>query len=308
MTRSQINGLLTELQDPDFTGDVSKLFSDPIDNIISLVVFPFDVKQSSTTWAGQTDESLLISIVETLTATGCFLGNLPMPIIDLGSKAITRTFNNFLDFAPYTSIELYLPFIGFVDLDVNVVMGRTINIKYVVDLHSGKCTAYVTYTENNTEVIVLVRDGQCGMTVQIAGGSGSEIARNLLRFGTGAVTGAASAAMGGTATGALGLVGSTAGSALEAGHIKIHKSGTTSPLTSAYAPTNCFLIYTRPVVAQPTSYGHTYGFPSGKTKTLSTLSGYTVVDKVHVEGSGFEHATRDEVDEISRLLKSGVIL
>lgn len=323
MTRVQVDALLTELESQTFIDNVALLFSDPIDNLIALYCYPFDVKALSAAWSG-TDDRILISLVE-MTSTGKYLGQVATPIIDLGSVTISRYFQNFLDFAPYTKIELYLPFIGFEPLDVNAVMGKTINIKYVVDLYSGKCTAYVLATYDNVETVIMVRDGQCGMQTQLAGGSGAEISRNMLRWGVGAASSAVSltagaiaagasesgktaGAISGSVGGAVGWLGGTTVGALNAAHYNVHKSGTTSAPNAGYGPMNAFLIYTRPVVAEPSSYAHSYGRPCGMSATLSSLTGYTVVDAVHVEGSGFEHATRDERDEIERLLKSGVLL
>ena len=43
LTVDQVNDLLHELNDPNFITNLSKLFSSPIDNIISLMAYPFDV-------------------------------------------------------------------------------------------------------------------------------------------------------------------------------------------------------------------------------------------------------------------------
>lgn len=309
MTRTQVESLLTEISTPAFFDNLTKLFSDPIDNLISLFCFPFNVKSLSSAWSGN-DDSIIISIV-TLNSQGKYLGQIPTPIFDLGTTTISRHFNNFLDFAPYTKIEIYLPFIGFEQLDVNVVMGKTLKIKYAVDLYTGKCTAFVIVSEENVDTLIMTRDGQCGMPVQLAGGNGAEISRNLIRLGVNVAGGAAGMLAGGSAgiakSGA-GLLGSTTVGALDAMKYTIHKGGHQEALLSGYAPTNAYLIYTRPVVAEPSSYAHSYGRPSGETATLSALTGYTIIDKVHVEGLGFGTATHEERNEIEKLLKMGVLL
>ncbi len=307
MTRSQVESLLTEISTPAFYNNLTKLFSDPIDNLISLFCFPFDVKSLSTAWSG-TDDTVIISIVQ-MTSQGKFLGNLPTPIFDLGSKSITRHFNNFLDFAPYTKIEIFLPFIGFEELDVNVIMGKTLKIKYAVDLFTGKCTAFVLTSENSVDTLIMTRDGQCGIPVQLAGGNGAEIARNMIKLGVNVAGGATNMLAGGSvAKAGVGLLGSTTVGAIDAAKVNIHKGGHQEALLSGYAPTNAYLIYTRPVIAEPSSYAHSYGRPSGKTETMSSLSGFTIIDRVHVEGSGFGSATHEERNEIEKLLKMGVLL
>lgn len=47
LTRQEVNDLIAELNTPGFLDNIAKLFSSPIDNIISLYKFPFDVKAQS---------------------------------------------------------------------------------------------------------------------------------------------------------------------------------------------------------------------------------------------------------------------
>lgn len=59
-------------------------------------------------------------------------------------------------------------------------------------------------------------------------------------------------------------------------------------------------------------YVHQYGLPCGEVVTIGTLKGYTEVDSVHLENivnnDGNIYATRDELDEIESILKSGFIM
>ena len=323
LTRAEVNDLISELNTPGFLDNITKLFSSPIDNIISLYKFPFDVKAQSPVWTTLADGVLIINIVTTTNAKGTFLNPLSMPLLNIGTAQIPRYFNNFMDYAPYTKIELYLPYIGFVTLDNDLVVGNTISIKYAVDLYTGKCTAFVLTGSDIDETLILTRDGNIGMQIQIAGGTGADISRSMLRMGAGAAAGAASLGAGavvnkaGEATGgsiartvssAAGYMGSTTINAITAAQVNVHKNGSTDANNGFYAPQNAYLIYTRPTVVRPSSYDATIGRPSGKTKQLQQLTGFTVVEAVHVEGSGFATATGDELTEIERLLKTGVIL
>ena len=314
MSYFDVNYLLNEISDTSFTNAVSKLFTDPIENIISLVYYPIDMTKlfgsSYTVGRGP----VVISKC-TLTTEGSYLPIDVPAMLSLGQITLGRYFNNFLDFAPYTKVEIYLPFIGFETLDTDLVMGKTIKIQYAVDTYTGKCTAYVILVRSGSETVILTRDGQCGQQIQVAGGSGADIARNLLKFGASTIMGAANTAgfIGGApiASGvktAAGFLASATVGAMDAARYNVHKGGLQETLTAFYAPTIAYLIVTRPVVAEPSSYAHSYGRPCGKTLTLSACSGFTQVDAVHIEGSGFATATIGERDEIERLLKTGVIL
>ena len=67
--------------------------------------------------------------------------------IDFGTRTIQPRYNDFRDYAPYTSVELYLPLAGTVDLDVNYCMGHDITVKYYYDVLTMSCVAAV-YRDN----------------------------------------------------------------------------------------------------------------------------------------------------------------
>ena len=67
--------------------------------------------------------------------------------INCGSVAIAETYNNVVDYTN-TTIDLYLPFIGFRPMTTSKIMGRTLNIKYVVNVLTGDgvCCVYADET------------------------------------------------------------------------------------------------------------------------------------------------------------------
>ena len=67
-----------------------------------------------------------------------------------------------------------------------------------------------------------------------------------------------------------------------------------------------FLHSLRPNPKIPSNYGHTTGYLSMKNMTLGNCNGFTKVQDVHLHG--INGATQEELNEISSLLKQGVIL
>lgn len=63
--------------------------------------------------------------------------------LNFGEWKITPQFNDFRDYAPYTSIELYIPLCGTVQLDPADVMGHTVKVDALYDLQTGDLTARV---------------------------------------------------------------------------------------------------------------------------------------------------------------------
>ena len=324
MTGTQVNDLLEYFNTSTFIDDLKLLFNTPIENVVSLRVFPFDIKGNSDITETPEDTGIVIGNVNT-NILGYSMDFQNLKVLEAGYFVFPKRYFNFLDYAPYTSIELFLPYIGFVNIDPQLVLGKITYIDYVADLATGKCTVFISVADGDSsenKEIIMTCDGTIGHELQIGGGQGAEIARNMLKLGVGVTAGVVSAVAtsglsataqvadagvkaSNIATGAS-ILGSTAVNAITAGQVHITKGGVSQPTISAYAPQSPYAIITRPNIIIPSSYNHDYGKPSGKTATLGSLSGFTVVDSIHVEG--LATATADEVTEVERLLKQGVIL
>lgn len=70
-------------------------------------------------------------------------------VVDCGSVEIPEHYQSLLDYSPFSRLTIYLPFIGFQELDDKLVVGHTLKVQYVVDVLSGRCLAqlYVDSTE-----------------------------------------------------------------------------------------------------------------------------------------------------------------
>lgn len=62
-------------------------------------------------------------------------------VIDCGSVEIPEQNQSLLDYSPFSRLTIYLPFIGFQELDDKLVVGHTLKVQYVVDVLSGRCLA-----------------------------------------------------------------------------------------------------------------------------------------------------------------------
>lgn len=70
-------------------------------------------------------------------------------VVDCGSAEIPEQYQSLLDYSPFSRLTIYLPFIGFQELDDKLVVGHTLKVQYVVDVLSGRCLAqlYVDSTD-----------------------------------------------------------------------------------------------------------------------------------------------------------------
>lgn len=62
-------------------------------------------------------------------------------VVDCGSVEIPEQNQSLLDYSPFSRLTIYLPFIGFQELDDKLVVGHTLRVQYVVDVLSGRCLA-----------------------------------------------------------------------------------------------------------------------------------------------------------------------
>lgn len=72
--------------------------------------------------------------------------------VDCGSVNVEELYHSLLDYSPFSRLTIYLPFIGFMDLDDKLVMNNTVRVNYRVDTLSGRCLAEIyTMIDENTE-------------------------------------------------------------------------------------------------------------------------------------------------------------
>ena len=69
------------------------------------------------------------------------------PVIDCGTVTLTEEQENVLDYSPFAKLEIYLPFIGTKELDIDVIRGKEIQLIYKVNVMSGKCLAVLQYND-----------------------------------------------------------------------------------------------------------------------------------------------------------------
>lgn len=317
LSKGQITTLIADISTSTFLDNIVLLTETPVESLVNLRMYPFDISAHSATGV-LANQTIYLGVYATdVTDADAIFGGYDCTF-DLGSFTLDRYFNNFMDFAPYTKVEIWLPFLGFYTLDTSLVMGRTVEIKYVVDFTSGKCTAFLIADG----AIVFTQDGVIGVDVPLGLRNGAEIGRSMLKTGITAVAGAVTLAGGAitagagevsagasvmAATGTASWAASASVGAVGAMQSHVVQKGTTGTAANAwYGPTHCYVIVTRPKPNVPTNYDHLIGRPSAKRARLGDLSGYTVVDKLHVEN--LTTATVEEQTEVERLLKSGVLL
>ena len=212
--------------------------------------------------------------------------------VDCGTIRIPEYYGDCRDYSPYTTINLYLPFIGFRPIKVDDVMGSELSIKYYVDVYTGACLACVSVNKGGIIQLTYNFDGNCSVMLPLTAGSWANMTVGLATALTSMIVN--------PVAGALQIP-----NAVHNG-ISMSSQGQMGSNVGAMGRKKPYVVVTNTQAYDAVGYNELYGYPANILTKLSQLEGYTKVKEVHVEN--VNNATVDEKNEIERLLKSGVII
>lgn len=260
--------------------------------VIGLYQLPVDIPSFCTT----SQEKIVLGKLET-NAVGKKLLTVNRKV-HLGEYFISANCgNNFLDYAPYTEIKLYVPFCGIVELPPNLFINSTVSVDMIIDIISGSCKGVVMC--NNTFYTSINGSLMCSLPLSL-----EQCATKSL-----SVINSANSIMSGIIFGnknysALNTVTTLGEAMIENNNIApSHISGNMDSVVNFYDPQCCILFMTYPEVNMG-DIGKTHGKVCNYQDTLKNCHGYTVVNNPHLEIK----CTNTEKDEITKLLEQGVIL
>lgn len=230
--------------------------------------------------------------------------------IDCGDLYIKPFGKNFLDYAPFTRITIFLPYIGFRELDVNEIMGKTINVTYHCDCLSGDCIAFISTSLAGDEgpqipKVLATFNGNCACQVPFA----SQSFNSLIASSVNMLANVASSVVKGDlpAVSGSGVIG-----ALEALGGDVQKSGSIGSSNGYMGVQKPYIIKHIPKDSIPSAYRTLKGYPSNISGVLGSFSGYAEIDNIDLTnistGLGGIVATSAELEEIQALLRGGVFI
>lgn len=280
MTKDRLQQLGRFLWGSNIFDNFSLICNNPIENIISCKSIPLSLDGST--------QKIILGNVDTGVNGDKVSNNFAKQ--NIGSITITEKYNNFLDYAPYTNVIIYLPYVGFKELDTNLVMGKTLSISYTVDIITGGCLCQIK--SNNVKLYEF--NGNLGIDIPITASNRAQVEAGYISSGIGIASSVASGNIVGAVT-----------SLINSAESQYHYASTSSPNPMCVASTNrtCYVILDRPTYQTLKSFNHTRGKKCYLTKTINTLRGYTICDE-HIDLSGIM-ATDSEKEELIKILSGG---
>ena len=332
---AEINGLYADTSstpDPSILDTLQKQVavnfkgSNPADYIVGIYGYPFGIPHvatSSPVMIGPVGTSISASIVESQAVGAMTFGSITVPNV-----------GNFLDYAPYTQIQLYLPMLGSVDLDPAFYMGHEVSVEYIYDINTGSLSG-VVYRDNIIDKII---DGSLCAQVPVTARNMGDYQNNLHQMKMALVNSALSgvqSSFGLFTEGAKTVQGSVNGNSPLAGmsmssvdifavpfnagqninnavyalEHTLPKLATTSTASSNNAMQFDFtpVLFIKKASMLPEydsgTYGHTVGFACCINKSIGDMSGLTVATDIDTSGIP---ATAEEIQMIRQAFANGV--
>lgn len=134
--------------------------------------------------------------------------------INCGSMVIPEYWSNYLDYSPYSKAYIYLPFIGIQELDVDDIVGASVNVCYHIDAYNGSCIAQITCAKDGYTNTLYQFSGNCAVEYPLSGGSQAAIKAAMMTgdaYQAAANTAANATMWGGIGSGLASAVGGIAG-------------------------------------------------------------------------------------------------
>lgn len=272
--------------------DVLKIQNNPIQNIVSVKWFPFNLSDgtSENVKVGNVDFGIQATRISTVKR------------IQIGSVTYNGVYGNFLDGSPYTTLKLNLPYVGQIQLDASEFLGCSIGVEYIVDLITGECVARV----KRDGVPLYDYPGHMGVDIVLT--SSDRVQADMKAVSSGIHTAANTAgeliqgdvigAVAGAATGALSVAGMDYNS---------QRVGSPSGVCGSFQNHKVWLTVSYPKYYQSEGFTHVFGRPVNKYLTLDKFNSgdYVQVDR----RTDLKVAmTSDENAELEKLLVGGVYI
>lgn len=305
MNENQLKSLANNLWTADDTKfeeilqGLKLMGENPMNAIISLNLFPFSIPPLAET---AIDEEIKIGRV-LMGCNGTKVKNIDS-VIDLGSIKLRNYFDNFLNYEPYSTAFLYIPYCNTIQISLNDFIGKTISIKLIVDYMTGACTA-VVFADG---IPIVYKNGVIAQSISVTGTDSATTASNVINSTLNQITNFSSFTAGALSGNIAGVVTSGAnilGKSLDySAERTIYQSqGASSSGIESYLPQKPYFVINLPKYNLDSSFGQYHGYKTDFYSFINDLTGYVETDTPILSNI---LCTDDEKSEIQNLLMTGV--
>lgn len=287
---SDLRGIAQQLNDSSFISQISKLWDNPIESIVSLFVVPVGVPaamlSTANIYLGGLDTG--ISSSKLVPTDGSFGKH--SVTVSMGTINITEENCGFFDYSPYNQMSIYLPYIGFRNISASLIMNCHVTLTYEVDFLSGDCSAVLKSVDNrwgHTRCLEVGR-GNTAIQVPLTSTNYMGMYAGLLNAGAALATG--------------NIIGA-ANSAMSMQSSMTH-SGSLGGNVGNISPRRAFILSDRPPTYNYINYNATKGRPNNTGVKVGSITGLTI-GRIIMEA---DHMHENAKEAITALFQKGVIV
>ena len=221
--------------------------------------------------------------------------------------------SNYYDYDPFTTYELFIPYVGWKTINIKDVEGSRILLTFRCNFESGKCTIYLlNYTK---DYIIASYDAQIGCLVPLSRSNLEELnaqaISNAISMVIGVIGGAVSTTIGVASKNPVAIAGGimSASSSIAKGvsnNVGMFEKGQVQVRDGNSGCDSRNVILKKTTRIKVSSPSAQMGKPVKKVDLISNCSGFTQakINKLN----GLEYASKWEQDEIIRLFQEGIII
>ena len=279
--------------------------ANPIDSILSLRLYPFNLSQIATlsptshVYFGSYWHDLQGASINKVT-------NLSANYLNAGTLHLSPIQKSYKDFEPYTTLTAFFPYLGWQQLEIDKYYDKTVNVRYYVDIMTGQ------------SVIVTVVDGiftdyfgpcEIGMEMPVTGSNYAQYAQGQVRliqqginsYITGPTGGIPGAISGGMASMGSFFEMTQKGSPKDSQTTK----GSFSTGIGNYMPGYVIFRFDIKEMLEPSSLLPIYGKPSYTSGYVREFSGFLKCEVAKMDTTGMNE---EESNLVSSYLASGIYI
>lgn len=295
------------------------------DAIIDMTVYPFDIDNVCD--YVETHYLKLGFGSDTVSGTGANLGIFHYPDsvlhkvtwLNTGELAIPPSgsgtvnfdnkvgrLNDFRDYPPYRTFEMYVPYVGIVPVDQRKLYGKNLKLKYIVDFYSGNATCLLLALEGSDWTVIETWDCVMGVHQAVATTNWTEYASRMnsaksqvVKTGLSLPTSLIKDPMGAVG----GVIDATRNQATSEGIYTGNVNGTSSSMGNYFMPQYWYIFDYKQETSITGNLSSLSGRASNTSGAISSFTGFLQVSDVDLV---CPKATESEKAKIISLLESGV--
>lgn len=285
LTQERLKNIANKLWDSSFIDNIKLVNNNPIENVCSVKMLPVKVSgEEKEVYIGNVDFGINGEKISS---------NYSPWYSEKKTINLKSDLPLWANYAPFTKMSIYLPYIGYKELDVNRFMGGTIQVKYIVDVLTGMCKAVIL----NKLGKVISFDGNCGVDIPLTASNKAQHDFAYLQSVIGGVASVASKDVIGATINVQNAISNPFSS---------QTNGCNTPTCSSNEGNVIALYIDYPHIQYPSTFAKENGLPCNLSLVLKNCKGFTKVASDNIDLSGIP-CLDEEKERLRSILTSGFI-